>query len=50
MTHFIVSHTLEYAFLGFCALIVVMQMVPAIMTGVGMVKGFVTQPTEVTAK
>jgi hypothetical protein len=39
-----------YIFLGFCALIVVAQLLPAIMTLVGMVKGAVTHQTEVTTK
>ena len=43
------SGLLVWSFLGFCALIVVAQVMPAVMMMVGMVKGVVTEGTEVKA-
>ena len=43
------SGLLVWSFLGFCALIVVAQVMPAAMMMVGMVKGFSTEAKEVKA-
>ena len=43
------SGLLVWSFLGFCAVIVVAQVMPAAMMMVGMVKGVATQGTEVKA-
>ncbi len=43
------SGLLVWSFLGFCAVIVVAQVLPAVMMMVGMVKGVATQGTEVKA-
>ena len=43
------SGILVWSFLGFCALIVVTQVMPAVMMMVGIVKGVVA-PTEVEAR
>jgi hypothetical protein len=43
------SALLVWSFLGFCALIVVAQVMPAVMMMVGMVKGLSTETTEAKA-
>ncbi len=43
------SGLLVWSFLGFCAVIVVAQVMPAAMMMVGMVKGVVAEGTEVKA-
>ena len=43
------SGLLVWSFLGFCAVIVVAQVLPAVMMMVGMVKGVVAEGTEVKA-
>ena len=43
------SGLLVWSFLGFCAVIVVAQVMPAVMMMVGMVKGLSTETTEVNA-
>ena len=43
------SGLLVWSFLGFCALIVVAQVMPAVMMMVGMVKGLSTETTEANA-
>ena len=43
------SGLLVWSFLGFCAVIVVAQVMPAVMMMVGMVKGLSTETTEVKA-
>jgi hypothetical protein len=43
------SGLLVWSFLGFCAVIVVAQVLPAVMMMVGMVKGVATEGTEVKA-
>ncbi len=43
------SGLLVWSFLGFCAVIVVAQVMPAAMMMVGMVKGLSTETTEVNA-
>ena len=43
------SGLLVWSFLGFCALIVVAQVMPAAMMMVGMVKGLSTETTEANA-
>ena len=43
------SGLLVWSFLGFCALIVVAQVMPAVMMMVGMVKGLSTETTEAHA-
>jgi hypothetical protein len=43
------SGLLVWSFLGFCALIVVAQVMPAVMMMVGMVKGLSTETKEATA-
>ncbi|MDY0190163.1 MAG: hypothetical protein RBR22_05465 [Desulfuromonas sp.] len=40
------SGLLAWLFIGFCGLVVVGQLVPAIITGIGMVKGVVSSPAE----
>lgn len=42
------SELLVWLFLGFCSMIVVLQLVPAIMLLVGMVKGLVAAPKATT--
>ena len=44
------SGLLVWSFLGFCAVIVVAQVLPAVMMMVGMVKGVATEGTEVRAR
>ena len=43
------SGLLVWSFLGFCAVIVVAQVMPAVMMMVGMVKGLSTETTEANA-
>ena len=43
------SGLLVWSFLGFCAVIVVAQVMPAVMMMVGMVKGLSTETTEAHA-
>jgi hypothetical protein len=43
------SGLLVWSFLGFCAVIVVAQVLPALMMMVGIVKGIATEPTEAKA-
>ena len=43
------SGLLVWSFLGFCAVIVVAQVLPAVMMMVGMVKGLSTETTEAKA-
>ena len=43
------SGLLVWSFLGFCAVIVVAQVLPAVMMMVGMVKGLSTETTEANA-
>ena len=43
------SGLLVWSFLGFCAVIVVAQVMPAVMMMVGMVKGLSTETTEAKA-
>jgi len=43
------SGLLVWSFLGFCAVIVLAQVMPAVLMMVGMAKGFVTAPKEVKA-
>ncbi len=43
------SGLLVWSFLGFCAVIVVAQVLPALMMMVGIVKGVATEGTEVKA-
>ena len=43
------SGLLVWSFLGFCALIVVAQVMPAVMMMVGMAKGLSTETKEATA-
>ena len=43
------SGLLVWSFLGFCALIVVAQVMPAVMMMVGVVKGLSTETTEAKA-
>ena len=43
------SGLLVWSFLGFCAVIVVAQVLPAVMMMVGMVKGLSTETTEAHA-
>lgn len=47
-SHFAPDHSglLVWGFLGFCSLIVVMQLLPAIMMVGGMLKGLVTTPEQ----
>jgi hypothetical protein len=46
----LVSSGLVFIFLGFCALIVVAQVMPAIMTMTGMIKGLATDHKTVEVK
>ncbi len=43
------SGLLVWSFLGFCAVIVVAQVLPAVMMMVGMVKGIATETSEANA-